>query len=200
MSDVATKTAESDEKAKTLKETTEEWGLVFTSAMEDAIVNGGNLGDIFTGLINDIIRMTIRTLILKPLLDSMGGSGGIGGFITSLFAAGAGAAAGGGGGGRPTAGGGNIQAGSATVVGERGPELIMPNAPMRVLNNHSVSRGGGGGNTKIEIINRGTPQQAVGSSSTSSPEGMITKIFLNDLKSNGKMATGIQSSFGVRRQ
>lgn len=86
-----------------------------------------------------------------------GGSGGIGGFLGSLFGGG-----GGGGGfnpgvgpggkgflhfGGPRAGGGGIFPGSAFLVGERGPELIVPRVPSTVFSAGRTRQmlGGAGG-------------------------------------------------------
>ena len=57
-------------------------GLSFSSAFEDAIVNGGKLSDVMRGLEQDILRIITRKLITEPLGNAitgfLGGGGGTG--------------------------------------------------------------------------------------------------------------------------
>ncbi len=55
------------EQLRTTKSLTEELGLTFSSAFEDAIVNGGELRDVLKGLAQDIARIATRKLISEPL-------------------------------------------------------------------------------------------------------------------------------------
>lgn len=118
-------TAEQLEKTKSLGE---ELGLTFTSAFEDAIVGGKGLGDILTGLEQDILRIVTRKLVTEPLGNALsgalgglfgggGGGGGGGGFFGSLFS-GLGSILG------FKASGGSVAAGGLYRVNERGPELL----------------------------------------------------------------------------
>lgn len=79
-------TAEKLEKTKSIAE---ELGLSFSSAFEDAIVGGKNLGDILKGLEQDILRIVTRKAITEPLGNAIsgaiGGSGGIGGLASKFF-------------------------------------------------------------------------------------------------------------------
>lgn len=106
------------EKSKGLAE---ELGLTFTSAFEDAIVGGKGLSDILKGLEQDILRIVTRNLVTKPLGDAISGafSGGGGGGIGDIFGKIFGSIFGG-----ARAAGGPVTAGSAYLVGERGPELF----------------------------------------------------------------------------
>jgi hypothetical protein len=76
-------TGEAIEKTKTLSE---ELGLSFTSAFEDAIVGGKALSDLLKGLEQDIIRIVTRKFVTKPLTDALGGmlDGGGGGFLGGI--------------------------------------------------------------------------------------------------------------------
>lgn len=117
-------------KAKTeeVNKTAQDLGLTFASAFEDAIVRADSLREVLRGLLDDIIRIIARLAVTQPLTDA----------FTNWFngiAAGAGAAvaaaAGGGGyvvpGRMPgMASGGPVEANKAYVVGEEGPELLIP--------------------------------------------------------------------------
>ena len=96
-------------------------------------------------LITGLLDLLLQDLIFKPLANSLagatGGGGGllqgIGGVIGSIF-------------GGARASGGPVSAGKAYLVGERGPELMVPGASGTVIPNHAISaansplRGGGG--------------------------------------------------------
>lgn len=72
------------EKTKSLSE---ELGLSFTSAFEDAVVGGKALGDLLKGLEQDILRIITRKFVTKPLTDALGGmleGGGGGGFLGGI--------------------------------------------------------------------------------------------------------------------
>lgn len=61
---------------------TEELGLTFTSAFEDAIAQGRNLGEVLQGLEQDIIRIITRKLVTEPLGNFI--TGAIGSIIPGL--------------------------------------------------------------------------------------------------------------------
>lgn len=110
--------AESLEKTKGI---TEELGLTFASALEEAIVNFSSLRDVLKGLGDDILRITTRKLITEPFSEAISNAaksassgGGFDGVLTalgSLF-----------GGGR--ASGGPVSAGRMYEVNENNPELL----------------------------------------------------------------------------
>ncbi len=86
----------------------------------------GDLSGAVRGLIRDFAEMIIRLTILRPLVESVAnslggiGGGGRGGGFASLFG---------------FAVGGRPPMGRASVVGERGPELFIPDVPGRILSN-----------------------------------------------------------------
>ncbi len=116
-----------NEKLKDSKRFASDLGLTFSSAFEDAIVQGGNLRDLLLGLEQDILRIVTRKLVTEPLGNAItdllkgatggsgGGSAGFGNFFAQMFQ-------------RLFAGffaeGGYIAPGHWGVVGERGPELV----------------------------------------------------------------------------
>jgi hypothetical protein len=103
-------------KAEEGKSLAEELGLTFTSAFEDAIVNGGKLSDVIGGLEQDMIRLITRKMVTEPLTNALsgalGGGGGIfGSLLGSIF-------------GGSRAMGGDMLPGHKYLVGENGPEVV----------------------------------------------------------------------------
>lgn len=99
----------------------------FSSALENALVGGGKLSDVFKGLAEDIARLAIRQTITGPLLQSFQ-SGGFGGFLNligSFF-------------GGARANGGPVYPNRAYLVGERGPELVVPRSAGTVVPNNAL--------------------------------------------------------------
>lgn len=68
-----------------------EFGLTFTSAFENAVVEGENLRDVLDGLVKDILRFTTRKLVTEPIANMFADfgkgmtSGGGGDFLSKLF-------------------------------------------------------------------------------------------------------------------
>ncbi len=80
------------DKANKLKDTARDLGLTFTSAFEDAIVEGKKLSDVLRGLVQDIARLLLRKTVIEPAANALGdlignifGSGESGGGAASLF-------------------------------------------------------------------------------------------------------------------
>lgn len=100
-----------------------------------------NLGNIFKQTIREMIADAIKAQIIKPILGSIfgaiGGSIGdnfLGNFIGSIG---------------QSAGGSRVQPNKPRLVGERGPELIVPQAAATVMNNHDTRNALGGGAATI---------------------------------------------------
>ncbi len=104
--------------------------------MEDSLVEFVKTGKLdFRGLadsiISDIIRIQVQQQITKPLAGmAAGASDSIGGWLKGLF-----------GGGR--AAGGPVQSGQFYVVGEQGPEILVPGTAGTVIPNGALAGGGG---------------------------------------------------------
>lgn len=90
--------------------------------------------DMAKGVIDSLIKMMVQYWIVKPLFDAIGGALGM---PTST----------------PTgkAIGGSVQSGQPYMVGERGPELFVPNSQGSIVPNGQT--GGGGGVTINQTIN-----------------------------------------------
>lgn len=155
------------EKTTEAKSMTEELGMTFASAFEDAVLGGGDLSDVFKALLQDIARVILRMQVMEPMMKQMkesmsGGGGGSsgGGWMSTIFSAVAGAFGGGGDGGSTGAAlsgaradGGPVNAGGTYLVGERGPELFTPRTAGAILPNHAM---GGARKENITVINQTT--------------------------------------------
>jgi len=134
------------EKIDEVNDVAEDLGMTFSSALEEAIVSGGNFRDMLKGIEQDVLRIITRKNITKPLADSItgmlggGSSGGIFGDIFGSFFGGA------------RAMGGPVSMGKAYVVGERGPELFMPRQSGNIIPN-GAAPGGVTVNMKITTPN-----------------------------------------------
>lgn len=145
---------EEKEKLERQKELVRDLGLTFSSAFEDAIVQGNGLRSVLQGIFQDLARLVVRKGITEPamgwLSDLFTGSGkkgsggglfsGIGDFFSGLF-------------GR--ASGGSVSPRTPYMVGERGPELFVPNVGGSVMNKNQVS-GDSSGVTVNQVINVST--------------------------------------------
>ena len=98
-----------DEEAQRAKEAARELGMTFTSAFEDAALAGKKLSDVLKGLAADVARIFFRRAVTEPL------AGAVSGFAVDLMK-----------GFFKRQGGGPVAAGRPYLVGERGPELFVP--------------------------------------------------------------------------
>lgn len=160
------------------------------AGLADAIVNGGNLGDVLedTGkrFLAQLIELTFQLLVIKPLLESLGsaagGGGGIASAIGSLF-------------GR--ASGGPVSAGQVYRVNEGvGQEFFRPSTggdiiPLSKMNAAQPSGGGAqrpielkiyadeGGTfvPRVEALSAGVSVQVVQAASRSLTEKAVAETF-----------------------
>jgi|TARA_R110000796_G_scaffold206722_1_gene323042 tape measure domain-containing protein len=109
----------------------------FTKGVEDAFVNFAKTGKLsFKDLLDSMVEMLLRSQIQKlmgTLLSSASGTG-IGDFFSKIF-------------GR--AQGGPVQGGTPYMVGEKGPELFVPNSSGQITPNNKLGGGGTVNNTYI---------------------------------------------------
>ena len=98
----------------------------FTKGVEDAFVNFAKTGKLsFKDLLDSMVEMLIRSQIQKLMGSLLGasGGGGIGDFFSKIF-------------GRQQ--GGPVQGGTPYIVGEKGPELFVPNSSGTVVPNGAM--------------------------------------------------------------
>ena len=120
----------------------------FTKGFEDAFVKFVQTGKIsFKDLANSMIADFARIQAQKLLASAFGGGGGGGGFFGKIIGSIFGGGITGGGGGGAMANGGTVAANTPFLIGERGPELFVPNNAGRIIPNNRL--GGMGGGTQV---------------------------------------------------
>jgi hypothetical protein len=119
-----------------------------------------NFRDLIHGMLADMAKLALRAAVLEPLLG--GGQTKGGGLLGSLIS---GLVGGGGGGGvgawttttMPAfAEGGRPPMGRPSLVGERGPELFVPDVAGVIVPNHEL----GGGGVSVTVVNQINAQGA----------------------------------------
>ena len=111
----------------------------FTRGFEDSIVKFVQTGklsfkDLANSIIADFVRIQAKQLVLG-LMGGGGGGGGILGGLGKIFG---------------FAGGGNPAIGQPILVGEKGPELMIPRNATTIVPNNQL---GGGGNQTVVTYN-----------------------------------------------
>ncbi|WP_228468198.1 phage tail tape measure protein [Achromobacter denitrificans] len=208
-----------DEAANMARQSQEAFSSAF-SKMEDALttfVTSGKLSfaDLAQSIIADLVRIQVRSAaagIFQYLGTAIGGALGGGGAPTAGQVAGATQGVNAGlplslSGGGYTGDGGKYE--PAGIV-HKGEYVLNQQATRRLgipqLNrwNKGYSSGGPvgvssptagvsqGDGLRIELINKGTPQQVTGASSTFDAKGMVISIVIEDIKRNGPSARAIQ--------
>jgi hypothetical protein len=116
-----------------LKDYADQLGMAFGNAFENAILTGKRLSDTLRDLAQDILRLVMRQTITNPIADAISGA-----IMGSFNGA--------------RADGGPVTGGGTYMVGERGPELFVPNTSGMIVP-YEALQGGGGGVTVQQTIN-----------------------------------------------
>ena len=136
--DIINKWKEHNESIKHSKEMIEKLGLSITAGivdnLTDAITGAQNFGDAMLNILNDITRSLARIALKMMILKALGLSPG-GGFTGKGLAGLFGATA------TEKASGGSVSGGSPYIVGERGPELFVPNSGGNIVPNNKLQSG-----------------------------------------------------------
>ena len=132
---------------KSLKDSTLALGQSISNSFADAMLNSkdalDSLQNVFKSFVQQMIAKAFELFVVNKILNGIFGLGGTPDALpTKSF-------------GLPQAGGGTLQAGVPTLVGERGPELIVPNSASTILNNQNTrgALSGGGGTVVNQTIN-----------------------------------------------
>ena len=99
-------------------------GEVIAGGFEDAIFAGKGLGEILKSLLVDIAKMVIHKSIVNSVAGMFSGAAGAG--IAKFF-------------GGFFADGGRPAPGKVAIVGERGPELFIPDSAGRIISNAAAT-------------------------------------------------------------
>jgi len=94
--------------------------------------------------------------------------------------------------------GGQVQAGSSYLVGERGPEVVTMGGTGYVTPNHRL--GGESDSSKMIVNVNNAPQGTRVEQRTDNQGNQIADVFIADVANGGPMSKTMQSTFGLRRQ
>ena len=101
---------------------------ILSSGFEDAIFSGQKLSEVIKALGLDLMRMIFQQMVTAPLAS---------GIVKALTG---------------KAMGGPVTSGSPYVVGEKGPELFVPNSSGSIIPNSKMGSGSGGaGGTNVNV-------------------------------------------------
>ena len=104
-------------------------GSIIAQGFEDAILSGEKLQNVLKAVGRDLLRLVFQQTITQPL------AAGISGALQGIF----------------RANGGPVSANSPYVVGERGPELFIPNGSGSIVSNSNMNQGGGSSGASINV-------------------------------------------------
>ncbi|MDO8706020.1 MAG: phage tail length tape measure family protein [Sulfuricaulis sp.] len=154
-----------------------------------------NLGDLFTQMLERMVaEMAAKALVMAML------GGGWGSALASAFHSGG--VVGSGGATREVSpfafiGAPRLHAGGAFGLRDDEVPAILQRGEV-VLSRDQV-RGAGPGNVKVQIENKGTPQEVSDSQVTFDPEGMMVNVVLKDITRGGPISGGMARAFNLRR-
>ena len=119
----------------------------FSTDFVNSLLDGENALESFKNFAQDMVAQILATFlqlkVINPILNGIFGAGSTG------SGGGSGGGGGGGGGMGRNASGGNIQGGRPSLVGERGPEIFVPNTGGTIMNNMNSKNAMRGGGTTI---------------------------------------------------
>lgn len=162
--------------AQAMQEMADGVGASFQRAFDSAVLSGEKFSDVLKGLAMDIAKLVVQQQVSKPL------AAGVSSFMGDIFSS-----------MDFFADGGRPSIGRPSVVGERGPELFVPDASGTILPNGAAMAGGGG--NKFATINltvnaldpRGVAELLVGQKRVL--RGLVNSMF-NESGKNGPMDGG----------
>lgn len=117
-------------------EAVQDIGFAFEMAFERAMQSGANFKSILKGLADDILKTFLRLAIINPIMNGL--FGGFAGYNKKPTLAG------------ERASGGPVESGRPYLVGERGPEIMVPQTSGRIIPNSALTSGGAGGTYYID--------------------------------------------------
>jgi len=139
----------------TVKNATIDFGNSLSQELAEGLVNGKLALDDFKNIarsfVTQLIAEFIRLQVINQILNSVFSLSGTPNALPTgnIFGGGGGAPTGAPSGGGFLATGGTAQRGRPTLVGERGPEIIIPNTASTVMNSNNTRSALGGGSVVV---------------------------------------------------
>lgn len=176
-----------------------------TSNMEDSLVEFVktgklNFSDLIDSMIEDLARLFIRTAILGPLMNAAGSAfgnmfGSWNGVNTTLGSGWTGSGAGAFGG---RADGGNVWAGKAYKVGERGQEWFVPGMNGTIVPRQAFGNGGSG-DVNVNIYNNTSSAKATANVRNDGNGGKSIEVIIDEMSGKNIAQPGSASERALRK-
>lgn len=160
----------------------------FGNAFEQMIFDSKDLGDamrdfaegMLRSFVNAVGQMIAQWLAFKAIQSATGG--GLGGIVGSFFGGG-------------FAQGGPVLNDRAYLVGERGPEIFVPNTAGSIIPNNQT---GAGGNVTVNLIE--DRSRAGKTESRMNNGAQELDVFVADIMGDGPRSKAIRQAFGLQRR
>ncbi|HFD81046.1 MAG TPA: hypothetical protein ENK05_11760 [Gammaproteobacteria bacterium] len=203
-----------DQAFQRLEAAVQVWGRAFTDTLADAVMEGKlNFRDLADSIIRDLIRIQIQRRITEPLLAA--GTGWLGsiGFASGGPVVGPGSSTSDSIPARLSAGEYVVNAKAVSAYGVEFMEAInrirlprytnFPRLNITRPGTHFASGGLvsplSGTPVKVEIVNKGTPQRPTDAQATFDPDGLVVRIFTDDVARGGPIAGALESTYKLNR-
>ena len=203
-----------DQAFQRLEAAVQGWGRAFTDTLADAVMQGKlDFRDLADSIIRDLIRIQIQRRITEPLLAA--GTGWLGsiGFASGGPVVGPGSSTSDSIPARLSAGEYVVNAKAVSAYGVEFMEAINRIRLPRYTNfpRLNISRPGthfasgglvsplSGTPVKVEIVNKGTPQRPTDAQATFDPDGMVVRIFTDDVARGGPISGALESTYKLNR-
>jgi len=170
-----------EDRTKEAADGSRDMAFAFESAFENAIVSGEDLGDVLNALAQDIAKLIIKRNVTAPLIESIFGGDTGGGFFGDLFAG-------------FRAEGGAVQSGMPYVVGEKRPEIFVPQTSGRIV---PSTNGMGGSGVRINIINN-TSSRVSAQSSQAADGGMDLRFMIDEAVAQNVATQGSRTNQALK--
>lgn len=160
-----------------MKVAIEDWGKKFTDTLADMVMEGKfSFKSLADSIIRDLLRIQIKKNIADPIMKT--GSNLLSNLVGSFF----------------KAGGGDVKGGQPYIVGEEGPELMVPGSSGSIIPNHRLGDLNTGSKSvnivqNIHVDSRSDMSSIVSAMSTSKEQAK--KEIMRSLKSNGEFRRAI---------
>lgn len=160
----------------------------FGNAFEQMVFDSKDLGDamrdfaegMLRSFVNAVGQMIAQWLAFKAIQSATGG--GLGGIVGSFFGGG-------------FAQGGPVLNDRAYLVGERGPEIFVPNTAGSIIPNNQT---GAGGNVTVNLIE--DRSRAGKTESRMNNGAQELDVFVADIMGDGPRSKAIRQAFGLQRR
>lgn len=181
-----------------------EFGSALSSIIDGSKTVGEAFGDMVTSILNEILRLLIIEPLVNSITNALKGIGGGGGFLGGLFGSANGNAFGSSG-VIPFANGGVVNgptifpfANGVGLMGEAGPEAIMPlkRTPSGKL---GVIAQGSGGQTPVNVVVNNYSNENADVQQNSNGDMVVTigRALAKDISNGGASYKAMQKAFGL---